>query len=322
MTRGLVIGKFMPIHAGHIALIQFARQQCDELIVSMSYTLADPINPQLRFSWIKEIFKDDSQIIPEISLDDFDDDQLPLNRRTKIWADFLNKRFPVIHKIFSSEEYGESLAENLGSNHHLFDFDREKIPVSATKIRANPFQFWTFIPQVVRPYFVKKICFYGPESTGKSTLAMRMAEHYHTEFVPEVAREMLSSNDFSLEDIIRIGQTQTQRVKEKLKTANKILFCDTDVITTQIYSRQYLKVVPEILFQLEKEINYDKYFLIDIDVPWVADGLRDLSNQREVMMKIFEEELSKRNIRPIRVKGNWNEREEIVKREIDLLLAE
>ena len=151
---------------------------------------------------------------------------------------------------------------------------------------------------------------------------MRMAEHYHTEFVPEVAREMLSSNDFSLEDIIRIGQTQTQRVKEKLKTANKILFCDTDVITTQIYSRQYLKVVPEILFQLEKEINYDKYFLIDIDVPWVADGLRDLSNQREVMMKIFEEELSKRNIRPIRVKGNWNEREEIVKREIDLLLAE
>ena len=64
-----------------------------------------------------------------------------------------------------------------------------------------------------------------------------MAEIYHTEFVPEVAREMISSNEFTVEDIIHIGQAQTQRIKDKLKTANKILFCDTDLITTQIYSK-------------------------------------------------------------------------------------
>jgi HTH-type transcriptional repressor of NAD biosynthesis genes len=167
---------------------------------------------------------------------------------------------------------------------------------------------------------IKLICFYGPESTGKSTMAKHMAEIYHTEFVPEVAREMISSNDFTVEDIIRIGETQTQRTKGKLKTANKILFCDTDLITTQIYSQQYLKVVPKILFGLEKEIRYDKYFLFDIDVPWVADGLRDLNSQRERMMKIFEEELSKRDIQPIRVKGNWSEREATIKTEVNKLL--
>lgn len=54
MKRGLVIGKFMPIHNGHTALINFAASQCDELIVSMSYTPDDKINPELRFQWIKE----------------------------------------------------------------------------------------------------------------------------------------------------------------------------------------------------------------------------------------------------------------------------
>jgi len=167
---------------------------------------------------------------------------------------------------------------------------------------------------------IKLVCFYGPESTGKSVMAKRMAEIYHTEYVPEVAREMISSNDFTSEDIIRIGQAQTQRIKEKLKKANQILFCDTDLITTQIYSRQYLNEVPKILFDLEKQIQYDKYFLFDIDVPWVADGLRDLGQQRAAMMKIFEEELLKRNIHPVLVKGNWKEREVIIKDEVNKLL--
>ncbi|MBS1491662.1 MAG: ATP-binding protein [Bacteroidetes bacterium] len=164
------------------------------------------------------------------------------------------------------------------------------------------------------------ICFYGPESTGKSTMAKRMAEIYRTEFVPEVSRELISSNDFSVDDVIRIGKAQTQRIKEKIKTANRILFCDTDLITTQIYSRQYLDVVPEILYELEKQIRYDKYFLFDIDVPWVDDGLRDLGNKRNEMMKIFEDELTKRSIQPIKVSGSWSERERIIRKEIDALL--
>lgn len=50
MKRALVIGKFMPIHNGHIALIEFAATQADEVIVSMSYTPNDPIDPDLRFT--------------------------------------------------------------------------------------------------------------------------------------------------------------------------------------------------------------------------------------------------------------------------------
>ncbi len=169
---------------------------------------------------------------------------------------------------------------------------------------------------------IKKVCFYGPESTGKSTMAKRMAELYKTEWVPEVSREFVSTNDFTIDDIINIGHAQTERILEKTKTANKILFCDTDLITTQIYCRHYLKTVPPILFELEKLIKYDLYFLFEPDVPWIADGMRDLgeSDKRKEMLVVFMSELDKRNINYVPVNGNWEEREAIIKREVGKLL--
>src|SRR5687768_11326577 len=154
---------------------------------------------------------------------------------------------------------------------------------------------------------IKLICFYGPESTGKSSLAKKMAEKFKTEFVPEVARELITSNHFNREDIIMIGRAQTERIFQKARKANKILFCDTDLITTQIYSRHYLKVVPPVLYELEKMVEYDRYFLFDIDVPWVGDGMRDLGDEkkREEMYEVFKNELTRRNIPYVNVQGDW-----------------
>jgi HTH-type transcriptional repressor of NAD biosynthesis genes len=165
-----------------------------------------------------------------------------------------------------------------------------------------------------------KVCFYGPESTGKSFLAEKLAKQYHTEFVPEVAREFITSNNFTLDDILRIGREQAARTKLKEKSASKVLFCDTDLITTQIYSRQYLGVVPPELYDLEKEISYDQYFLFDIDVPWVADGMRDLDTQRDVMYGIFKDELLRRGIPFVLVAGDYNNREASIKAHVDQLL--
>jgi HTH-type transcriptional regulator, transcriptional repressor of NAD biosynthesis genes len=167
---------------------------------------------------------------------------------------------------------------------------------------------------------VKKICFYGPESTGKSSTALRMAKYYNTVSVPEVAREMLITNNFTVEDIIRIGHAQTERILALTKSANKILFCDTDLITTQIYSRHYLNVVPDVLYDLEKQIVYDRYFFFDIDVPWIADGLRDLGDRREEMKTIFESELHRRNIDFVLVHGSQEQRDAIIHAEVRKIL--
>ena len=169
---------------------------------------------------------------------------------------------------------------------------------------------------------IKLICLYGPESTGKSVMAKKLAEHYKTFFVPEVAREFVTTNNFNREDIINIGRTQTERVFQLARKANKFLFCDTDLITTQIYSRHYLKVVPPVLYELEKMIQYDLYFLFDIDVPWVSDGLRDLGeiDERQKMYNIFKQELERRNIPYISVQGDWTMRECIITSEVNRLL--
>lgn len=157
-----------------------------------------------------------------------------------------------------------------------------------------------------------KICFYGPESVGKSGLAIQMAEMFGTNYVLEQARNFIETNDFTLADIVKIGKAQNTAVLEAEKNSNKILFCDTDLITTQIYSEYYLGQIPGELFELEKEIQYEAYFLCDIDIPWVADGLRDLGHKREEMLAIFKAELDKRAIDYIKVSGNWQQRTQII----------
>ena len=287
----------------------------------MSFTPADKIDPVLRFGWIEEIFKNQSKVKPALIPDDFDDETLPINERTNIWAIRMREVYPKIDILFSSEFYGAPFAFNLQAEHILFDEPRKSIPVSATLIRNHPFQYWEFIPKEVRPYFVKKICFYGPESTGKSTMAEKMALHYQTTFVPEVARELINSNDITIDDIIKIGTAQTERVKEKTNSANKLVFCDTDLITTKIYSQYYLNEVPQILNDLEKEICYDLYFLLDIDVEWVADHLRDFGDRRLEMFNLFKSELEKRGITYIQISGDYKTREEKIRKIVDSILV-
>ena len=320
MRRGLVIGKFMPLHLGHMALIRFAASRCDELIVSMSYTDHDPIDGPVRYGWIQEVFADDSKILVRKLIDDFDDESLSLEARTTRWTAKMKQVYPPIDVIFSSEAYGAPFAYSMNAVSEVFDQQRVRVPVSGSAIRNNPGAFWDFIPDHIKYYFVKKVCLYGPESTGKSTMAKYMAEHYHTVSVPEVSREFLSNNDFTLEDIIRIGKAQTERIHHTARLANRVMFCDTDLITTEIYCRHYLKTIPDILFELEREVSFDRYFLMDIDVPWVADGLRDLGDRRKEMFEVFRNELDLRKIPYILVSGDWDQRREVIRREVDKII--
>lgn len=308
LKKGLVFGKFMPVHKGHLSLIAFAKSRCEHLIVSMSFMPKDPIDHTLRFAWLQKIFEGDNAITLVEKIDDFHDESLPLFEATKLWADFIRREFPDIEGFFCSEDYGEPLAFYLGLPCIWFDKAREQVPVSATKIRQNPFQYWDFIPLVVQPYFVKKICLFGPESVGKTVLSQKLAEYYTTVFVPEAAREILTSNDIDEAIITKIGKRQTELVKEKMAIANKLLFCDTDLITTQIYAQHYLSFVPAVLKSLEQEVVYDWYFLLDIDVPWVDDPLRDLGHRRAEMYQVFKAELDARQISYVSINGNWKER--------------
>ncbi|GAB3945710.1 nicotinamide-nucleotide adenylyltransferase [Spirosoma harenae] len=320
MRTGLVFGKFMPVHKGHLALIEFARKQCDHLIVSMTVTPEDVISPEIRLGWLNELLAPYPSIEVVAESDDFHDPTLPLWEATKLWAAFIKRRFPAVSIFFSSEEYAIPLAHHSGLQHITFDPPRLKVPISATLIRQQPARYWDYIPDIVRPYFVKKICLYGPESTGKTTLAQQLATEYQTAYVPEMARDLITSTEFTPEDFIRIGQAQTKAVQEAIQQANRILFCDTDVITTQIYAQLYLAEIPPILYELEHQVHYDKYILLNIDVPWIADNLRDQGHRREEMFGRFQAELDSRKLPYQLVSGSYSERFSMIRQVVDKLL--
>ena len=142
-----------------------------------------------------------------------------------------------------------------------------------------------------------KIALVGPESTGKTTLASQLAEEFNTVWIPEFARDYLQEKwnlkqeICTKEDLIPIAIGQTKLENEALHKANKILFCDTNVLVTKVFSDIYYNSCDPILEKVAKKHKYDLIFLTDVDVPWEKDDLRDKPTDREKSCDIFEQSL-------------------------------
>jgi NadR type nicotinamide-nucleotide adenylyltransferase len=140
---------------------------------------------------------------------------------------------------------------------------------------------------------IQKIAIVGPESTGKSTISPMLAEHYDTVWVPEYAREYCEklTAPCTWEDEINMFRGQLELEKKLLPKANKILICDTTFITVKIWSDQMFGKAPqEVLDELTKH-TYDFYLLMNIDLPWENDPLRDFPHLREHFMEVWHQEL-------------------------------
>ena len=172
-----------------------------------------------------------------------------------------------------------------------------------------------------------KVVLFGPESTGKTTLARLLAEHYKTVWVPEFARDYLQEKfnrtqiicEYS--DLLPIAKGQIRLENELAMEANRVLICDTDLLETLVYSRQYYEGRVDPLLRKYAELNtYDLYLLTDIDVPWEPDDLRDRPHQREEMFRAFEQTLIDYERDYIRLSGSQDQRMEAAIDHIDRLL--
>ncbi|MBC7913048.1 MAG: ATP-binding protein [Pyrinomonadaceae bacterium] len=155
-----------------------------------------------------------------------------------------------------------------------------------------------------------KIAIVGPESTGKSTLSQQLAQHYHTVWVPEYAREYCEklTEPCNWQDEINMFKGQLELEKQLLPLANKLLICDTTFITVKIWSDYTFGKTPqEVLDELPKH-PYDFYLLLDIDLPWQEDPLRDFPHMREHFMAVWHKELKDLNANYIVISGNQTTR--------------
>ena len=229
---------------------------------------------------------------------------------TRALQDVCDSRSP--DALFTSEDYGTIMAQYLRCTHILVDRDRAHVPISATQVRANPFAHWDYLDPVVRPYFTRTVCIYGPESTGKTTLSENLAAHFQTVWQPEWARAFLGDRHCVYEDMELIARGHFGQYPAYKARANKILFMDTDAITTLVFSEHYYHRAPSCVLDLADRMHeyVDLYLFTDIDVPWVPDSSRDLGEpgQRAHMKRTLLDHLERRHLPYVLITGSWEQR--------------
>jgi len=292
---GLVVGKFSPLHLGHEWLIDQAALQCDGLLI-LSYANPDfdRCEAPMRQRWLSARFPkhetlviDHAWLCRACAIRGRTARSLPANDA----SDETQQRFlgwllrDVLQRapdaMFCSEAYGPACAEILSAvlrrelKAVVVDLDRHHVPVSATQIRRSPHRHRHWMNPDVAAAFVRRIVLLGAESSGKTTLAAALADHFKTIWVSEYGRELWEekSGVLSEADLTKIGHEQIRREEAALRVANQYLFCDTSPLTTAGYGIWMFGRVDADLALLATRA-YDAVVLCRPDFPFVQDGTR------------------------------------------------
>lgn len=172
---------------------------------------------------------------------------------------------------------------------------------------------------------VINVAILGAESTGKTTLCRDLAVHFGCPWVPEYMRTYLQKKwdseqlTCTWDDLLPIAQGQIELENELAKQATQTsdggyLFCDTSLFELMVYAKWYYGDCPEGLTQAALAHHYDMILLTDVDIPWVADDLRDSPHQREDISAYFASQLTLHNKTFQRIGGDREERvQQVVK---------
>jgi HTH-type transcriptional regulator, transcriptional repressor of NAD biosynthesis genes len=323
--RGLIVGKFCPLHRGHESVILRAIDCCDEVIV-ISYTKPEfaGCGRATRAAWIKDLFPSVTALViddaalrqicralaipaaPEVPHNDASD---TVHRDFVGWL-CLAVLQKTVDAVFTSEGYGDGFAAALSAyfqvhaqtdtavHHESVDQSRRVVQISGTMIRADVHACRQFLAPQVYTSFVQRICILGGESSGKTTLARSLAERLGTVWAEEYGRELWERKNGKLgyEDMLRIARAQVAREAALSAQARRWLFCDTSPLTTLFYSLALFgRASPGLRRQASR--SYDRVFLCAPDFPFVQDGTRRDPAFRDAQHKWYVEQLGQRGVK-------------------------
>ncbi|WP_246449728.1 AAA family ATPase [Qipengyuania soli] len=282
-TRGFLLGKFMPPHAGHVALVEAAAKLVDELTVLVCWLPDDPIPGERRLDWMRGMFPScrvvgHGDVVPQEPSESPD--------FWPIWTGIVATVHPEpIDYLFAGEEYGLELAAQVGGffvplGGRILEARDAVSSLSASAVRADPAGHWPYLPEPVRDHYRKTVCLHGAESTGKSTLAAQLAPELGTIWVPEYGRSHceVHREDLTRADLLLIGRAQQAMTQASARWAGPVLLVDTDALVTAAWCEMLLGERPAELMEEEKA---DLYLLMEPDLPWVDDGTRFFADPAE-----------------------------------------
>lgn len=307
--RGVILGKFYPPHRGHLHLIEQARRYAKEITVIVEQVKNETIPVSLRAAWLRELVPKQVHVVQTEETGPQHPSEHP--QFWQFWTNLIRRYSAAPEVIFTSEEYGEPLSHHLQCAHISVDLKRHTFPISATQIRANPYDHWNMLPPPVRGYYAKRVVVTGAESTGKTTLAANLALHFNTVWLPEYGREYVDrkGSRVNLSDLHEIAREHLRREDELARSANRVLVCDTDATVTHILSQLYVGSCPAWITHESYERPYDLHLVALPDIPYEADPLhREGETMRQILHKQFLEELERRHHRYVIIGGSVQER--------------
>ncbi|OON62716.1 hypothetical protein B0920_04540 [Massilia sp. KIM] len=299
--HGLVVGKFCPLHLGHMHLIRNAIAACGEVLV-ISYTKPEfpGMGRATREAWLGQLFPE----VRALVLDDDalgrlcasrglalrrlpdNDDDADVHREFTFWLCWAVCE-TTVDAVFTSEDYGHGFASALSTyfsavqpgsapvRHVCVDLSRTTVPISGTRIRGDVHRHRSFLHPEVYASFVQRICLLGGESSGKSTLAQALAQRLGTVCVPEVGRERWEERGGALTyaDMRLIAEGQARREDLLAREARQWLVCDGSALSTVFYSLDGFGRVDPAVRRLAQR-PYAWTFVCAPDFPFVQDGTR------------------------------------------------
>lgn len=293
--NGFVVGKFAPFHLGHQRLIEFAVSQVEHLVVAVIDSPVEnfDVPATTRAEWIRETNRGlDVRVMPDIRADE----------RSDLWAEYTIAFLGYVpDAVITSEDYGEDWAQALGCEHISYDPSRILTPISATQVRHSPQRNLRYLPPVVRAHYVPRIVVIGAESTGTTTLAKALAEHYGEPCVEEygrirdeVALEMTGRTcEWTEEEFYFTAVMQQLREDQAALKAKHLLICDTDAWATYLWQDRYLGTLSAELAKLARSREYDLYLVTDhVGVAEEDDGLRFEMHKRPQMTQTICDRLT------------------------------
>jgi HTH-type transcriptional repressor of NAD biosynthesis genes len=176
---------------------------------------------------------------------------------------------------------------------------------------------------------VKRIAIFGTESTGKTSLAERLAQHFGEPWSREFAREFWDTHDgkISATDLDVIGHGQVANEESAAAQAKRVVFCDTDLITCTLWNDALFPgACPAWVRDQadERAKRFALYLLCDADVPFVPDPQRCFPDEesREHARTLWRDALVARDLPFVEITGKWDERERAAIAAVEKLLAE
>jgi NadR type nicotinamide-nucleotide adenylyltransferase len=359
-AHGLVIGKFYPPHRGHQYLVSRAALICDEVTVLVMAARRETIPLADRVAWLRKDFASQPAVtVSGVICDapvDYGDPAVWAAQVAVMRAALARDGRPPVTAVFTGERYGRELAGRLGAALVPVDAGRTAVPVSASEIRADLYGAWDMLIPAAQAGLARRVVVLGAESTGTTTVAGLLAEHYRsrggafgrTPCVREYGRDYTvvkwdaaraaaraaASPEPSLDEITWdggdfdiVGREQTRMENEAVRSARApLVVCDTDAFATSVWERRYLGdaargIRPWAAGELPR---HDLYLLTSHEgVPWHDDGLREGDLEiRAAMTGWFAAALTSAGHSWVLLTGALEDRVRLAVRSVDLLLED